>query len=131
MNWLERAAREISGTAGTPAAETAKTPVSSVLAVPQTDISKESGAADADRAAPERAKPKFAGPPPAPARPCAPACVSGRSLAMPRTDTAGGSRWKPGARTRSAVSMAGRQGSLQTAIRKDAHSRLAAGKTRV
>ena len=79
MNWLVRAAREISGTAGTPAAETAKTPVSAVLAVPQTDISKESGAADADRAAPERAKPKFAGPPPAPARPCA-TCVRFRAI---------------------------------------------------
>jgi hypothetical protein len=77
MNWLERAAREISGMAGTPADETAKTSLSSVLAVPQMDISKESGAADADRAAPERAKPKFAGP--LPARPCA-TCMHFRAI---------------------------------------------------
>ena len=77
MNWLERAAREISGMAGTPADETAKTSLSSVLAVPQMDISKESGAADADRAAPERSKPKFAGP--LPTRPCA-TCMHFRAI---------------------------------------------------
>ena len=64
MNWLERAAREISGTAETPAAVTAKTPVSSVLAVTQGGIFQKSGDADADRAPPERDKLKFAGPPP-------------------------------------------------------------------
>ena len=72
MNWLERAAREIPGTAETPAAETAKTPVSSFLAVPQGGIFQKSGDADADRAPSERDKPKFAGPPPG--RSCA-TCV--------------------------------------------------------
>ncbi len=60
MNWLERAAREISKTTGQPTAETAKTPVSSVLAVTQERISQESGGAAADRLLSEGDGPNFA-----------------------------------------------------------------------
>lgn len=69
MNWLERAAREISETAGKPTVKTAKTPVSSVLAVPHAGISQKSEGTDADRAPPEGGEPPSADS--LTARPCA------------------------------------------------------------
>jgi hypothetical protein len=53
MNWLERAAREFSETAGKPTVKTAKTAVSSVLAVPHAGVSQISEDMAADRTPPE------------------------------------------------------------------------------
>ena len=53
MNWLARAAREISDTAGKPTVKTAKTAVSSVLTVPHAGVSQRSEDMAADRTPPE------------------------------------------------------------------------------
>ncbi len=115
MNWLERAAREISETIRQLTAETAKTPVSSVLAFPQVGVSQESGARPLiDRFPKETDRISPLG---CPAAAAPPACISGRPPARPQTGTAPGSRSQPGARTRTAVPMAGRHRSRHTAIR--------------
>jgi len=73
VNWLERAACEISEMAGKPPA---KTPVSSVLAVPHAGVSQKSEDMDADRTPPEGGKPPSARS--LTARPCA-TCVHFRA----------------------------------------------------
>lgn len=50
MNWHERGDHEISEKTGSPPANTAKTLLSAVSAVPHTGISQKSGGRDADRA---------------------------------------------------------------------------------
>ena len=50
MNWHERGDHEISEKTRSPPANTAKTPLSAVLAVPHAGASQKSGGTDADRA---------------------------------------------------------------------------------
>ncbi len=104
MNWLARAAREISDTAGKPTVKTAKTAVSSVLTVPHAGVSQRSEDMAADRIPPEGGRT-----PSADSLTARPTYFRGRPPASPRTG-ARGSRSRPGPRTRTAAPLAGRHG---------------------